>query len=66
MYGEIKPVCKECPVHCYSPQKREQMRLVMQYSGPRMIFRKPLYAIIHMLDSLVSPKAVKPISKVKK
>jgi hypothetical protein len=55
MYGEYKPVCKECPVHCYSPQMREQMRLVMQWAGPRMIYRKPVYAIIHFIDHLMSP-----------
>lgn len=64
LYGEIKPVCKDCPVHCYSPQRREQMRQVMQYSGPRMIYRKPFYATIHMIDNLLSPKQKKkPISK---
>lgn len=56
MYGEIKPVCKECPVHCYSPQKREQMKLVMQWAGPRMIFRKPVFAISHLIDNLITPK----------
>ncbi len=56
MFGEIKPVCKECPVHCYSPQKREQMRLVMRWAGPRMILRRPFYAITHLIDNLTAPK----------
>jgi hypothetical protein len=55
LYGEVKPVCKECPVHCYSPQRREQMRLVMQYSGPRMLFRRPVFALVHMIDNLIIP-----------
>jgi len=56
MFGEVKPVCKECPVHCYSPKMRGQMKLVMQWAGPRMIFRKPLFAIIHIIDNLTAPK----------
>lgn len=57
MYGDIKPVCKECPVHCYSPIMREQMRMVMRWAGPRMIFRRPVFAIAHMVDNLKSLKA---------
>jgi len=57
MYGEIKPVCKHCPVHCYSPVMREQMRQVMRWTGPRMIFRKPLYAITHMIDNFIASKS---------
>ena len=64
MYGDSKPVCKECPVHCYSPQRREQMKRVMKYSGPRMIYRKPGYAIVHIIDNLLAPDP-KPFAKRK-
>ena len=56
MYGDIKPVCKNCPVHCYSPQKREQMREVMCWAGPRMLQTKPFYALVHFIDNLLAPK----------
>lgn len=56
MYGDLKPVCKKCPVHCYSPQKREQMREVMLWSGPRMLTKKPFYAVIHIIDSMIVQK----------
>jgi len=56
MFGDVKPVCKECPVHCYSPQMREQMRNVMRWAGPRMIFRRPLFAIAHMIDNFIASK----------
>jgi hypothetical protein len=62
MYGDIKPVCKHCPVHCYSPAKREQMRKVMQWAGPRMIFRKPVFAIMHIIDNLTIPRQKKNYS----
>jgi hypothetical protein len=68
MYGEIKPVCKHCPVHCYSPVMREQMRKVMRWAGPRMIIRNPVFAVMHIIDNLLSPKqkkknSLKPIRK---
>jgi hypothetical protein len=59
MYGERKPVCKHCPVHCYSPVMREQMRRVMRWAGPRMIFRNPVFAVLHIIDNLTAPKQKK-------
>jgi len=64
MYSEIKPVCKHCPVHCYSPVMREQMRQVMRWAGPRMIFRKPFFAITHLIDNYTAAKP-KAESKIK-
>ena len=58
MYGDLKPVCKDCPVHCYSPTKREQMRLVMRWAGTRMFYSKPFFAIIHFIDSITAPKQI--------
>lgn len=49
-YGEGKPACAHCSVHCYKPQMREQIREVMRYSGPRMIWRHPVLAVLHLLD----------------
>lgn len=59
MYGETKPVCKQCPVHCYSPKMREQMRIVMRWAGSRMILRHPIFAIVHLFDnhSIFKPKS---------
>jgi len=48
-YGEQKPTCNRCPIHCYKPEPKEQMRLVMRYSGPRMLLRHPILAIRHLL-----------------
>ncbi|QFQ80630.1 nitrous oxide-stimulated promoter family protein [Vibrio harveyi] len=46
-YGEDKPTCNKCPIHCYKPEPKEQMRLVMRYSGPRMLLKHPILAIRH-------------------
>ncbi len=50
-YQEEKPVCASCPVHCYKPGMRERIRSVMRYSGPRLIFRHPVLAILHLMDA---------------
>jgi hypothetical protein len=48
-FGEQKPACKDCPVHCYSQEMKEKIRKVMQFSGPRMIYKHPVMAIMHLL-----------------
>lgn len=47
-YGENKPVCSQCTVHCYKPDQREAVRRVMRYSGPRMLWRSPVLTIRYM------------------
>ncbi len=49
-YGEDKPTCSNCPVHCYKAPQREYARRVMRYAGPRMLLRHPILAIAHMVD----------------
>ena len=51
-YGEGKPVCAKCPIHCYKRAQREQARVIMRYAGPRMTFRHPWLALTHLLDKL--------------
>lgn len=33
VFGENKPACKQCPVHCYQPAKREEMKQIMRWAG---------------------------------
>jgi hypothetical protein len=51
-YGETKPTCAKCPIHCYKPAQREHARVVMRYAGPRMTFRHPWLSAAHVLDKL--------------
>lgn len=51
-FGNDKPTCVKCPIHCYRPVMREKISEVMRYSGPRMIYRHPIMAILHLLDSI--------------
>lgn len=50
-YGEDKPTCANCPIHCYKPARKAQASQIMRYAGPRMLLRHPLLAIAHQLDS---------------
>ena len=45
-----KPTCAKCPVHCYKPDKRQQVRQVMRYAGPRMLLRHPVLTFWHVVD----------------
>jgi hypothetical protein len=49
-YGETKPACKHCPVHCYKAEPKEQVRQIMRYGGPRILWQHPLLAIRHLLN----------------
>ena len=50
-FMETKTFCSNCKVHCYKPEMREQIRQVMRFSGPRMIFTHPVMAIRHVIES---------------
>ena len=49
-FGADKPTCAKCPVHCYQPHWREQMKAVMRYAGPRMLWQHPILSLRHWLD----------------
>lgn len=51
IFGEAKPTCAKCTVHCYKAVMRERVRTVMAWAGPRMLWRHPILAIRHMNDS---------------
>lgn len=47
-----KTTCAKCPIHCYRPGQRAQIQAVMRYAGPRMLFRHPVLALLHLADGL--------------
>ena len=49
VFAEKKPFCSKCPIHCYKRDMREEIKAVMKYSGPKMIFSHPILAIGHLL-----------------
>jgi hypothetical protein len=51
-FQEAKPACNHCQVHCYAKEKRQRMKEVMRYAGPRMIYRHPYQSLLHLFDKL--------------
>ncbi len=49
VFGDAKPACANCLVHCYKADMREQIRVVMRWAGPRMMLRHPIMTIRHMI-----------------
>ena len=49
-FGEDKPPCAKCPVHCYQRDRRQQIQEVMRYAGPRMVWQHPWLSLRHLLD----------------
>ncbi|MBR4451966.1 MAG: nitrous oxide-stimulated promoter family protein [Clostridia bacterium] len=50
-HGDNKPFCSNCSIHCYKPDMKEKIRLVMRYSGPRMITDHPVIAMKHLIET---------------
>ncbi|MGD8395125.1 MAG: nitrous oxide-stimulated promoter family protein [Candidatus Eiseniibacteriota bacterium] len=44
-----KPMCKKCPVHCYAPKYRHQIRRVMRYAGMRLLVTGRLHYLWHLV-----------------
>ncbi|EXJ15868.1 nitrous oxide-stimulated promoter family protein [Imhoffiella purpurea] len=49
-FQELKPACSHCEVHCYSAARRERVKAVMRYAGPRMLWRHPWLSLWHLHD----------------
>ena len=51
-FGEDKPICEKCPIHCYKINMREEVREVMRYAGPRMIYKHPIMGFRHLFKKI--------------
>ena len=61
-FMETKTFCSNCKVHCYKPEMREKIRLVMRFSGPRMIFHHPAEAVRHVVETKKEKKRLEELS----
>lgn len=59
-FGEDKPTCANCKVHCYRAAMRERVRDVMRFAGPRMLARHPYLALMHLWVDGRRPAPEKP------
>lgn len=58
-YGQGKPSCNKCPIHCYKPHMKDKARQIMVFAGPKMLLHHPMMAIRHLLSAR-DPVAGKP------
>ena len=61
-YQEGKTSCKNCPIHCYKPSMKDEVKRVMRFAGPRMALRHPILTIFHFIDD----RRKEPILNIKK
>ena len=59
-FGEHKPACADCRIHCYKPAMKERIRIVMRFSGPRMLLHHPVLAFEHLWKSWTVKPPEKP------
>lgn len=48
-YGDNKPICRKCPIHCYKKAEKQKIKKIMGFSGPRMLFYHPLVVLKHLI-----------------
>lgn len=48
-FGDNKPDCVNCEVHCYKSEMREKIREVMRFSDPRMPIYYPIVFVKHLI-----------------
>jgi len=51
-YGENKPFCSKCKIHCYKDDMKKKVKEIMRYSGPRIFFYHPLISLKHLISSI--------------
>jgi hypothetical protein len=54
-FQEKKTTCGKCVVHCYRPDMKEKVKIIMRYSGPRMLLYHPGLALHHVWDARRKP-----------
>ncbi len=58
-YKETKTFCSFCKTPCYKPNMKEQIKTVMKYSGPRLIFKKPILVFNHVHETIKHKRSMK-------
>ena len=70
-FMETKTFCSACKVHCYAPEKKEKIKEVMRFSGPRMLWHHPVLAVKHAYITIKNVRSKKKyesqnVQKIKK
>ena len=56
---ENKTFCSVCKTHCYNSDMREKIRMIMRYSGPRMMTVHPVLSIRHLLETKAQKRQIR-------
>ena len=48
-FGEKKPVCGSCKIHCFGKGYKEKAKEIMAFSGPRLILKHPYLSFRHLV-----------------
>jgi hypothetical protein len=65
-YGKGKPVCSNCKIHCYKKDYKERIKEVMRFSGPKMIYHKPIAGIKYIIKKKILDKIYEERFVIKK
>ncbi|MEG1310918.1 MAG: nitrous oxide-stimulated promoter family protein [Romboutsia sp.] len=49
-FGEEKKFCSKCTIHCYKKDMKAKIKEVMKFSGPKLLFYKPIEVIKHIFE----------------
>ena len=50
-FGEQKPTCLKCKIHCSRAEDKEQAHQIMRADGPSMPLKHTLLTIVHLLKN---------------
>jgi hypothetical protein len=64
-WGEKKPTCSKCPVHCYGKEMKGKIIEVMRYSGPRILFTAPRLSMKYLALKMKKPLTVDDLKKIR-
>ena len=48
-FGEKKPVCAKCKIHCYGKGYKERAKEIMAFSGPKLLLKHPILSMRHVM-----------------
>ncbi|MBN2396078.1 MAG: nitrous oxide-stimulated promoter family protein [Candidatus Atribacteria bacterium] len=57
-YKSQNLVCSECKVHCFHPEKREEIKEIMRYSGKKMLWKHPVLAVRYLINKSMSKRNI--------
>ena len=55
-FGEKKPVCAKCKIHCYGKGYKERAKEIMAFSGPKLLLKHPILSMRHIMAPRTSGK----------